>query len=183
MKLIVPAPLMEQIRSHGEETYPHECCGFLFGSQDDGARLVREVRRQPNERTDSRENRFLITPGQFRDAERAARKAGFLMLGIYHSHPDSPARPSEYDRDHAWPWYSYLITSVGRGAAGDSRVWQLRDDRSGYDPRELEIAAERPRADGARSEGARTDGARSDRPLTDPSHTDHSHNDPARRAT
>ena len=162
MKLVVPAPLMEQIRSHGEETYPHECCGFLFGSQADGTRLVREVRRQPNERTESRENRFLITPEQFRDAERAARKAGFLMLGIYHSHPDSPARPSEYDRDHAWPWYSYLITSVGRGAAGDSRVWELRDDRSGFDPRDLEVAAGRPRADGARA----------DRSPTDPSHTD-----------
>ena len=150
MKLVLPARIMEQIRSHGEETYPHECCGFLFGSQEDGSRLVSEIRRQANERTDSRENRFLITPEQFRDAERAARKAGLLMLGIYHSHPDSPARPSEYDRDHAWPWYSYLILSVGRGAAGESRVWQLRDDRSGFDPRESEIAVERPQTNTAR---------------------------------
>ncbi len=150
MKLVVPSVLMEQIRGHGEETYPHECCGFLFGSQDDGTRVVREIRRQANERTDSRENRFLITPEQFRDAERAARKAGLLMLGIYHSHPDSPARPSEYDREHAWPWYSYLITSVGRGAAGESRLWQLRDDRSGFDPREIEIAAGPAERDPAR---------------------------------
>ena len=56
------------------------------------------------------------------------------MLGIYHSHPDDPARPSEYDRDHAWPWYSYLILAVGRGAAGDLNAWQLRDDRTGFDP-------------------------------------------------
>jgi len=150
VKLIVPSELMEQIRSHGQETYPHECCGVLFGSQDGELRTVTEVRRQANERKDSRENRFLITPEQFRDAERAARKAGLLMLGIYHSHPDSPARPSEYDRDHAWPWYSYLITSVGRRAAGESRAWQLRDDRSGFDPRDLEVAAVNPHRDTAR---------------------------------
>jgi len=147
MKLVVPASLMEQIRAHGEETYPHECCGFLFGTQDGEARRVVEFRRQANERADSRENRFLITPEQFRDAERAARKAGLLMLGIYHSHPDSPARPSEYDRDHAWPWYSYLITSVGKGKAAESRLWQLRDDRSGFDPRDLETDAQSPRPD------------------------------------
>ncbi len=173
MKLVLPAQIMEQIRSHGEQDYPHECCGFLFGSQENGSRLVTEIRRQPNERTDSRENRFLITPEQFRDAERAARKAGLLMLGIYHSHPDSPARPSEYDREHAWPWYSYLITSVGRGAAGDSRVWQLRDDRSGFDPRELEIGS-----DAASTAHPRTDAPRSDRPPADRHQTN-----PARRTT
>jgi proteasome lid subunit RPN8/RPN11 len=169
MKLILPEGIMEQIRGHGEQTYPHECCGFLFGSQEDGSRLVSEIRRQPNERTDSRENRFLITPEQFRDAERAARKAGLLMLGIYHSHPDSPARPSEYDRDHAWPWYSYLILSVGRGAAGESRVWQLRDDRSGFDPRELEIAVDQAQRAPAPKDRAHTDRPQADRPQTDTS--------------
>ncbi len=141
MKLILPAAVMEEVRHHAEETYPHECCGFLLGAQEDGARLISEIRRQPNERTDSRENRFLITPQQFREAERAARKAGLAMLGIYHSHPDSPARPSEYDRDHAWPWYSYLILSVASGVAGEPLVWELREDRSGFEPREIRIEA------------------------------------------
>jgi proteasome lid subunit RPN8/RPN11 len=139
MKLIVSAALMDQIRAHGEETYPHECCGFLFGGQEDGARTIVQIRRQANERTESQANRFLITPGQFRDAERAARNTGLQMVGIYHSHPDSPARPSEYDRDHAWPWYSYLITSVGKGTAGESHVWELKEDRSGFFAQELEI--------------------------------------------
>jgi proteasome lid subunit RPN8/RPN11 len=146
MTLVLPPALLEQICRHGEETYPHECCGFLFGSQEDGVRRIAEIRRQPNERTESRNNRFLITPRQFRNAERAARAAGLLMVGIYHSHPDSPARPSEYDRDHAWPWYSYLIVSVGRGSAGESRVWELREDRTGFVTQVLEIgpgAAER----------------------------------------
>jgi proteasome lid subunit RPN8/RPN11 len=175
VKLVLPARIMEQIRSHGEEDYPHECCGFLFGSQEDGSRQVTEIRRQPNERADSRENRFLITPEQFRDAERAARKAGLLMLGIYHSHPDSPARPSEYDRDHAWPWYSYLILSVGRGAAGESRVWQLRDARSGFDPRELHIAV-----DQAQRAPAQTDRSQADRPQTDPPQADRPQTDTSR---
>jgi proteasome lid subunit RPN8/RPN11 len=139
MKLVLGSDLMDQIRAHGEETYPHECCGFLFGGQEDGKRTITRIRRQENERTDSRQNRFLITPAQFRDAEREARKAGLQMVGIYHSHPDSPARPSEYDRDHAWPWYSYLIVSVGRGAAGESRVWELKEDRSGFEAQELEL--------------------------------------------
>jgi proteasome lid subunit RPN8/RPN11 len=139
MKLVLPARIMDQIRAHGEETYPHECCGFLFGGQEDGTRVISQIRRQPNERTESQNNRFLITPGQFRDAERAARGAGLLMVGIYHSHPDSPARPSEYDRDHAWPWYSYLIVSVGKGTAADSNVWELKEDRSGFVAQDLEI--------------------------------------------
>ncbi len=139
MKLVLRGEVMNQIRRHGEETYPRECCGFLLGSQDDGARLVSQMRRQANERTESQENRFLITPLQFREAERAARRAGLLMVGIYHSHPDSPARPSEYDRDHAWPWYSYLILSVGAGRAGEASAWTLKDDRSGFEPHALEI--------------------------------------------
>jgi len=138
VRLILPEEIHREILHHGEETYPHECCGFMLGTADDGARRVTEIRRQSNERTDSKENRFLISPGQFRDAERYARTAGLVMVGIYHSHPDSPARPSEYDRDHAWPWFSYLIVSVNKGKAGTSNVWQLRDDRSGYDPQELE---------------------------------------------
>ncbi len=145
MRVVLPAAIMDQIRQHAEETYPHECCGFLLGDQEDGTRLIREIRRQPNERAESRETRFLITPEQFRNAERYAKKAGLAMLGIYHSHPDHPARPSEYDRDHAWPWYSYLILSVGGGAAGgrgvggESRLWQLKDDRSGFEPHDLVI--------------------------------------------
>ncbi len=140
MKLVVDTGLMDQIRAHGEETYPHECCGFLFGGQEDGTRVITRIRRQANERTESRQNRFLITPAQFREAEREARNAGLQMVGIYHSHPDSPARPSEYDRDHAWPWYSYIITSVGKGTSGESRVWELKEDRSGFEPQELVLA-------------------------------------------
>jgi proteasome lid subunit RPN8/RPN11 len=144
MKVVVPGEILERMKSHGEETYPHECCGFMLGSADEGAQRVTEIRSQENERTDSRENRFIISPEQFRAAEKFARKAGLLLVGIYHSHPDSPARPSEYDRDHAWPWFSYIIVSVKAGAAFETNAWQLRDDRSGFDPTVLEIGTAQP---------------------------------------
>jgi proteasome lid subunit RPN8/RPN11 len=140
MKVVIPGTVMEQIRVHGEETYPFECCGFMFGRAEDGTRSVAGIRRQSNERADSRENRFLISPAQFKAAEIYARQSGLLMVGIYHSHPDSPARPSEYDRDHAWPWFIYLIVSVGGGQAGEAKAWQLMDDRSGYELLALETA-------------------------------------------
>ena len=139
MKIVVPADILARMREHGEKTYPHECCGFMLGSAEDGLQKILEVRGQENERTESRENRFVISPGQFRAAEKYARSAGLQLVGIYHSHPDSPARPSEYDRDHAWPWFSYLIVSVKGGRADDAYAWQLRDDRSGFEPLALEI--------------------------------------------
>jgi proteasome lid subunit RPN8/RPN11 len=129
------------MRRHGEETYPHECCGFMLGSAADGMQRILEIRSQANERTDSRENRFVISPEQFKAVESYARKTGLLLVGIYHSHPDSPARPSDYDRDHAWPWFSYIIVSVKGGKAAEANAWQLRDDRSGFDHMTLEIAA------------------------------------------
>ena len=141
MKVVVPGEILQRIRRHGEETYPHECCGFMLGRAEDGMQRIMEIRSQPNERTESRENRFVISPEQFKAAEAYARKAGLQLVGIYHSHPDSPARPSEYDRDHAWPWFSYVIVSVKGGKAAEANAWQLRDDRSGFDPLALETAA------------------------------------------
>ena len=143
MKVVVPGKILEQMKRHGEETYPHECCGFMLGSADEGMQRISEIRRQENERTDSKENRFVISPDQFRAAEKYARKTGLTLVGIYHSHPDSPARPSDYDRDHAWPWFSYIIVSVKAGAAVEANAWQLRDDRSGFDPVVLETDAQR----------------------------------------
>jgi proteasome lid subunit RPN8/RPN11 len=90
-----------------------------------------------NSREDSRRNRYLISPRELLAADRDAQKRGLDILGIYHSHPDHPARPSEYDREHALPWYSYIIVSVNRGVAGDLASWNLRDDRSAFDREEL----------------------------------------------
>ena len=113
----------------------------MLGSAEDGEQRITEIRSQPNERTESRENRFVISPEEFKAAEIYARKAGLQLVGIYHSHPDSPARPSDYDRDHAWPWFSYVIVSVEGGKAVEAHAWQLKDDRSGFDAVALETAA------------------------------------------
>jgi len=80
-----------------------------------------------------RKRRFLITPQQYMKLERDADTAGQVLIGFYHSHPNAPARPSEFDRDHALPWHSYLIASIRDGAYDVMTNWQLKDDRSGYD--------------------------------------------------
>jgi len=137
--------LAVRIRAHAAAEYPHECCGALLGREDEAGREVpREVPREvidllplANRREDSRRNRFSLTADDVRAAERAARERGLDVLGWYHSHPDHPALPSEYDRAHAWPWYSYVIVSVerdatGRGVVGMMNSWRLADDRARF---------------------------------------------------
>jgi proteasome lid subunit RPN8/RPN11 len=134
--------LAQRIRAHGVETYPHECCGALLG-RDGEAEKTREVSNLlplANRRNDSPRNRFELTPEDVRFAEKTASDAGVELLGWYHSHPDAPARPSEYERDHAWPWYSYIIVSVQKGEPRDMTSWRLKDDRAGYDSEAIEIA-------------------------------------------
>ena len=94
-----------------------------------------------NRRDDSPRNRFEVTPGDVRLAEKTAREKNLELIGWYHSHPDAPARPSEYDREHAWPWYSYIIVSVQSGQPRDMNSWRLRDDRSAYDSEAIESSA------------------------------------------
>jgi proteasome lid subunit RPN8/RPN11 len=133
--------LAARIAAHGVRTYPHECCGALLGRDGEGAREVLQLLPLPNRRSDSTRNRFELTPEDVRFAERTAREEGLELLGWYHSHPDAPARPSEFDRAHAWPWYSYIIVGIRNGAPSDMTSWRLRDDRGAYDPERIEIVA------------------------------------------
>jgi proteasome lid subunit RPN8/RPN11 len=141
----ISAELAEKIREHGVDTYPYECCGALLGKDQEsaagpdadalGLRNSREVLSLfplVNRRDDSPRNRFSVTADDVREAEKAARAQGFDVIGWYHSHPDHPARPSEYDRDHAWPWYSYIIVSVHTGVPQDITSWRLKDDRTEF---------------------------------------------------
>lgn len=132
--------LMRKIHAHGIETYPHECCGALLGRDGDG-REVTALVPLANRRDDSPRNRFEVTPDDVRLAEKTASEKNVELLGWYHSHPDAPARPSEYDRDHAWPWYSYIIVSVLKGEPRDTTSWRLQDDRTGYDAESIETLA------------------------------------------
>jgi proteasome lid subunit RPN8/RPN11 len=133
--------MMRRIHAHGIQTYPHECCGALLGRDGDEKREVVELLPLANRRNDSPRNRFEVTADDVRLAEKAAREKQLELIGWYHSHPDAPARPSEYDRDHAWPWYSYIIVSVEQGGARNTTSWRLNDDRSGYDAEEIETVA------------------------------------------
>jgi proteasome lid subunit RPN8/RPN11 len=130
------------IAAHGEETYPHECCGFLLGRQQDGVKVVQEIWPAGNARDDSPQNRYLIPPEEMLRAEKESRRRGVEILGFYHSHPDVAARPSEYDRQHAWPWYSYLIVSVLAGQAAELNAWVIPEDQDQFTAEQLEIVAE-----------------------------------------
>jgi proteasome lid subunit RPN8/RPN11 len=132
----------DKIRAHGAQTYPHECCGALLGRDTDVAdrRVYREIHGLhplANRRDDSPNNRFSVTSQDVLDAEKAARQQGLEVVGWYHSHPDHPARPSQYDRDHAWPWYSYIIVSVANRIPEEMTSWRLTDDRTEFELEEI----------------------------------------------
>ena len=139
--LKVPSQLAAKIQAHGMETYPHECCGAILGRDVDGRREVLGLLALANRRDDSPRNRFEVTPGDVQLAEKTAAEKKLELIGWYHSHPDASARPSEFDREHAWPWYSYIIVSVQSGQPRDMNSWRLRDDRSAYDPEAIESSA------------------------------------------
>jgi proteasome lid subunit RPN8/RPN11 len=138
--LQISEELAARIRAHGVETYPHECCGAILGT-DDSDRIVRDLMPLQNRRDDSPRNRFEVTPDDVRMAEKTATDKKLDLIGWYHSHPDAPARPSEFDREHAWPWYSYIIVSIQKGEPKDMNSWRLKDDRASYDQEPIALGA------------------------------------------
>jgi proteasome lid subunit RPN8/RPN11 len=132
-RLVLAAGVAGAIRRHGEETYPHECCGALVGGNGSADAIV----PLPNTTEEGPRRRFLVRPSDYRLAEQRAGDLGAELLGFYHSHPDHPARPSQFDLDHAWPTFAYVIVSVAAGAAADMTVWWLKDDRTIFEKGEL----------------------------------------------
>jgi len=145
-RLTITPGVDQAIRAHGQETYPHECCGALLGRDD----RVTETLALPNTTEEGPRRRFLVRPSDYREAERRASEIGAELLGFYHSHPDHPARPSQYDLEHAWPTFGYVIVAVASGAAGDMTVWYLKDDRSTFEEGTL-IYGENPHPDTAQA--------------------------------
>jgi len=131
---------LDQIKKIAEEIYPHECCGVMVGLVENGVKTVTEVIPAENQRTDSLANRYLITAEFLQGVEKELRESEQSVIGFFHSHPDVRARPSSYDLEHAWPWYSYLIVSVCEGQTEEVHNWKLKDDRSSFDPEELRIS-------------------------------------------
>jgi proteasome lid subunit RPN8/RPN11 len=135
--LLISKELLDQIYAHVEKAYPEEGAGFLIG----GGGEVENIFSLPNAREDeARHNRFLITPEDYLKAELTADKLGLSLIGVFHSHPDCPNVPSEYDREWAQPYFSYIITRVDEGKAVNSRSWRLIEDRSKYEEEEIKIS-------------------------------------------
>ncbi|MBD3335137.1 MAG: hypothetical protein GF355_06440 [Candidatus Eisenbacteria bacterium] len=131
---------LERMRGHGRRVYPYECCGFLVGRMDGGERRVVEVRAAGNEKAaQEASRRFWISPENYFQLELRARKAGLEILGVYHSHPDHPGEPSEFDREHALPGWSYIVFSVRREGPGRIGSWLLAEDRSRFRPEAIQL--------------------------------------------
>ncbi|MDR1572273.1 MAG: M67 family metallopeptidase [Clostridiales Family XIII bacterium] len=131
------------IREEGERAYPDECCGLLIGADGaDGARSVSAALPVENARVEGeRGRRFAIGPDDFMRGEAAARRMGMGVVGVYHSHPDHPETPSEYDRERALPYYSYIIVAVEKGRSAALGSFLLAPDRSGFLREPLETEA------------------------------------------
>ena len=134
--LAVSNDLIEKINKHVEEAYPEEGAGFLVGVEGE----VQKILPLGNAREDeARHNRFLITPEDYLKAELTADKLGLNLIGVFHSHPDCPNVPSEYDREWAQPFFSYIITRVDKGKVSNHRSWRLIEDRTKYEEEKIKI--------------------------------------------
>jgi len=133
---------LEEIRQHSVRDYPYECCGLLLGRfAENGHKVVTETYAISNAREESaKRNRFLIQPEELMGGEKYARTKALEVVGFYHSHPDSPAVPSQYDLVHAWPTYSYIIVSVNKETSTDLFSWEQESDRSRFNPEEIIVA-------------------------------------------
>lgn len=130
----LPAQWQNAIRAEGEKAYPNECCGVLLGAiYSDDDRLVKNIIPITNTREAAEQyHRFKIEAEDLLYAEKEARRQNNEVLGFYHSHPDHPARPSEYDRNNALPFYSYIIVSVEKSKALELTSWRLTEDRKEF---------------------------------------------------
>lgn len=132
--LHLPEALDREVRRQMEAAYPNEGCGILFGRDVEGVRRVDRVQQVTNGfDTNEQHRRFAITPGHLLTAEREAGARGELVLGFYHSHPDHPARPSAFDLEHAWPFYSYVIVAVEQRKSTALTSWVLDEARGVFE--------------------------------------------------
>ena len=139
MAIRLSKALIDEIQAHATEDFPHECCGVMVGTASGDNKAVTALHKADNVHEDGHERRYLISPEQLMKIDRDARASGQTIVGIYHSHPNHPAQPSGYDREWAWPWYSYIIVSVMDGVVKDTTNWVLLDDRSAFEAENLTI--------------------------------------------
>lgn len=132
--------ILDTICSHGETTYPEECCGFLLGHATAKGNHVATAWRVVNRHSENRERRYTIAPGDYHAAQGEALRQGLDIVGFYHSHPDHPAHPSPTDLAEAtFPGYTYVIVSIQGGIAADLTAWSLAPDRSRFQAESIDI--------------------------------------------
>jgi proteasome lid subunit RPN8/RPN11 len=139
MNLLIRPELLQQIHAHGEAAYPEEGAGFLLGQAGEPRQVIAILPLSNAREEKARHNRYLITPEAYLKGEAEAERLGLSLIGVYHSHPDHPNQPSEFDCEWAQPFFSYVITSVQAGAAVESRSWRLAEDRSQFAEETLQV--------------------------------------------
>lgn len=142
LPLQLSAAALATIHAHATETFPEECCGAMLGTDDDaGLRHVTDVLRIDNVKDDNRTRRYVIPPDALLQAEKTARARRLDVVGIYHSHPNHPSQASEFDREHALPYWSYVIVSCMEGTCVQTQSWRLHDDRSAFAEEPIAVIA------------------------------------------
>lgn len=140
MTLYIPQGLMRKSVEHGEAAYPEEGAGLLLGLDTSDSKLVTRLVMFDNRREEgARRNRYQLAIDDYRRAEIEADRLGLKVLGVFHSHPDHPNQPSEFDRENALPTFTYIITSVNAGKFAGSRGWRLKEDRTAFEEETIEI--------------------------------------------
>lgn len=130
---------LHKIKFHAMRTYPEECCGVLLGREENQGRFVCDVIQTNNAKSEYRTRRYLITPEDYKRAEEEAQEKGVSLIGLYHSHPDNPPLPSQFDLERALPWWSYVIVAVEDAQPTVVKSWILKEDHSNFTEEEVEI--------------------------------------------
>jgi len=131
-KLSIAQSALETIKQTGAAGYPEEGCGLLIGEDASGVRKILEARPAENTRPDSRASRYTIEPQLILETERELNGSPRSLVGYFHSHPDHPPQPSQYDQENAWPWYTYIIVAVQQGVPQEIRAFTLEEDRETF---------------------------------------------------
>ena len=142
MAISLNQDIIKQMEDHATTTFPDECCGFMFGGIDNGNTKVELISKVTNTHPDFKARRFLISPDDYMIAENYADENGYALVGVYHSHPNHPAIPSDIDRQAALPGFSYIIFSILDGTPSDVTAWELLEDRSKFRAVQIEKVKE-----------------------------------------
>ena len=130
--------IFQKILDHAKASYPHECCGVLLGKMTSPKRVMDAVQAE-NTNKERASDRYEMNPAELLGIEKDARGRGLDVVGIYHSHPDHPSRPSEFDRQRGWPEYSYVIVAIKGGIETEARSWTFTEENEPFGEEELKV--------------------------------------------